>query len=51
MAPGALLFTDDRRENIEAAEARGWQGHLFEGPEGWAGRLVSEGLLTAEEAA
>ena len=47
---GALLFTDDRADNIAAAAARGWRTHLFEGPEGWANRLVSEGLLTEEEA-
>ncbi len=46
-----LLFTDDRPENIAAAAARGWQTHLFEGPEGWAARLVAEGLLSPEEAA
>lgn len=43
--PEALLFADDRDENIAAAQARGWQTHLFEGPEGWAKRLESEGLL------
>jgi 2-haloacid dehalogenase len=32
IAPGALLFADDRADNVAAAEARGWQGHLFEGP-------------------
>ena len=51
VAPGALLFTDDRRENVEAAAARGWQTHLFEGPEGFADRLVAEGLLSEAEAA
>ncbi|MDO6731518.1 HAD family phosphatase [Marinovum sp. 2_MG-2023] len=51
VAPEALLFTDDRADNIAAAQARGWQVHLFEGAEGWAARLVSEGLLSAEEAA
>lgn len=25
-----LFFTDDRLENVEAAQARGWQTHLFE---------------------
>ena len=50
LPPGALLFTDDRADNIDAARARGWQTHLFEGPEGWADRLVSAGLLTREEA-
>ncbi|MEM8848564.1 MAG: HAD-IA family hydrolase [Pseudomonadota bacterium] len=47
---GALLFTDDRLDNIQAADARGWRTHLFDGPEGWADRLVTEGLLTAQEA-
>lgn len=46
----ALLFADDRPENIAACEARGWRGHLFDGPEGWAARLVAEGLLTESEA-
>jgi 2-haloacid dehalogenase len=49
--PDALLFTDDREENIAAARSRGWQTHLFESPEGWAARLVSEGLLSDAEAA
>ncbi|MEL7301307.1 MAG: HAD family phosphatase [Pseudomonadota bacterium] len=51
VAPVDLLFADDRADNIEAAAARGWRTHLFEGPAGWAARLVDEGLLTAEEAA
>ncbi len=51
VAPGAILFADDRDANVAAAEARGWQAHLFDGPEGWAARLVASGLLTAEEAA
>jgi hypothetical protein len=34
-----------------AAEARGWNTHLFEGPQGWADRLVAEGLLTADGSA
>lgn len=46
-----LIFADDRSDNIAAAKARGWKAHLFEGPEGWATRLVAEGLLTQEEAA
>ena len=46
-----LLFADDRADNIEAAQEFGWQTHLFEHPQGWADRLVSGGLLTAEEAA
>lgn len=50
LAPDSLFFTDDRPENIDAAQARGWQTHLFEGPDGLAARLVAEGLLTREEA-
>ena len=50
-APAALLFTDDRAENIAVAAARGWGTHLFEGPQGWAARLVAEGLLTERDAA
>lgn len=49
-APERLLFTDDRPENVDAAQARGWQAHLFTGPEGWAARLVQAGLLTTQEA-
>lgn len=48
--PAALLFTDDRIDNITAARARGWQTHVFTGPDPWADRLVTEGLLTAEAA-
>lgn len=50
LAPDTLLFTDDRLDNIEAAQARGWQTHLFDGPEGWAHCLVEQGLLTKDEA-
>lgn len=45
-----LIFADDRTDNIAAAKARGWKTHLFEGPQGWADRLVAEGLLSADEA-
>ncbi len=45
-----LIFADDRADNIATAEARGWRGHLFTGAEGWAHRLVDEGLLTMAEA-
>ncbi|CRK75017.1 HAD family hydrolase [Nereida ignava] len=51
VAPEGLLFTDDRADNIAMAASRGWQTHLFEGPQGWADRLVAEGLLSADEAA
>lgn len=46
IAPSKLLFTDDRADNIDMAASRGWQTHLFDGPKGWADRLVDEGLLT-----
>ena len=49
-APEVLLFTDDREDNIAAAKARGWQTHLFDGADGFAHRLVAEGLLSEEEA-
>ncbi|MEL6585875.1 MAG: HAD family hydrolase [Pseudomonadota bacterium] len=45
-----ILFTDDRPANIDAALSRGWGAHLFDAPQGWADRLVSEGLLTEAEA-
>ena len=48
--PKALFFTDDRPENIDAAAARGWQTHLFDGPEGFAQALVAKGLLSGDEA-
>jgi 2-haloacid dehalogenase len=51
LAPETLLFTDDRPENVAAAAERGWGTHLFEGPAGWAARLVREGLLSEAEAA
>jgi len=50
IAPGRLIFADDRAENIAAAAARGWQVHHFTGWEGWAARLVGAGLLTRPQA-
>jgi putative hydrolase of the HAD superfamily len=32
LAPGRILFVDDRAENIQAAEAIGMHAHLFIGP-------------------
>jgi putative hydrolase of the HAD superfamily len=32
LAPGGVLFVDDREENVRAAEAVGMRGHLFTGP-------------------
>ncbi len=49
-APERLLFTDDRDENILGATSRGWQGHVFETPSGFAECLVNHGLLDREEA-
>ena len=50
--PGeALFFTDDRADNIAAADARGWKTHQFDAPEGLAAALVHQGLLTEAEAA
>jgi len=50
LPPGSLLFTDDREANIAVALQRGWRCHLFEGWQGWARRLVTEGLLNEKEA-
>ena len=50
LPPDRLLFTDDRADNITAAARRGWRTHQFESWQGWAQRLVAEGLLTQEEA-
>ena len=50
IAGDRLLFTDDRADNIVAAAARGWRTHQFESWQGWARRLVAEGLLSAQEA-
>jgi 2-haloacid dehalogenase len=50
LAPQSLLFADDRAENIVAAARRGWRVHQFESWQGWAERLVAEGLLTRGEA-
>jgi 2-haloacid dehalogenase len=50
IAPGGLLFADDRPENVAAARARGWNTHLFTGARGWAECLVARGILTADEA-
>jgi 2-haloacid dehalogenase len=50
IAPNRLLFADDKAENVTAAARRGWRTHQFESWQGWAARLVAEGLLTEEEA-
>ena len=50
LPPNRLLFTDDKAENITAAARRGWRTHQFESWQGWAARLVAEGLLSKSEA-
>jgi 2-haloacid dehalogenase len=45
LAGDALLFADDREENIAAARARGWHGHLFRDPDGLARELRAHGLI------
>jgi 2-haloacid dehalogenase len=50
LPPESLLFTDDRADNIAAAQARGWQTHLFQGPQGWADCLQAHDLLDAQQA-
>lgn len=50
IAANRLLFTDDKAENITAAARRGWRTHQFESWQGWAARLVAEGLLSTKEA-
>jgi 2-haloacid dehalogenase len=50
IAPDRLLFTDDKADNITAAARRGWRTHQFETWQGWARRLVAEGLLSEREA-
>lgn len=50
LSGNALIFTDDSEANIAAAAARGWHTHHFTGAQGWADRLVAEGLLTQEDA-
>jgi 2-haloacid dehalogenase len=49
LSPEALFFTDDRAENIAAAQARGWHTHLFDGPRALGRRMMELGLLTADE--
>jgi len=45
LPPEALLFTDDRQNNLDAAAARGWHTHLFTGADGLEARLLEVGLL------
>ena len=45
VAPGEALFIDDRADNVAAAEAAGFVGHVFEGADRLRRRLVELGLL------
>jgi len=43
----SLIFADDSRACIGAAEAPGWKNaHHFSDPDAWAARLAEEGLLS-----
>jgi len=45
LQPAEALFVDDRRINVEAAEAVGMPGHLFTDAAELRQRLLTEGLL------
>ncbi|HYI39614.1 MAG TPA: HAD family phosphatase [Allosphingosinicella sp.] len=45
LKPGEALFVDDRKINVEGAEAVGMHAHLFTGAEDLRRRLEGEGLL------
>jgi 2-haloacid dehalogenase len=45
LRPDQALFVDDRKINVEGAEAVGMHGHLFTDAQGLRGRLEAEGLL------
>jgi 2-haloacid dehalogenase len=45
LEPAAALFVDDRKINVEGAEAVGMRGHLFTGADDLRRRLEAESLL------
>jgi 2-haloacid dehalogenase len=45
LAPGEALFVDDRADNVAAAEAAGFVGHLFRNADGLRTDLERHGLL------
>ncbi len=45
LPPEQLLFVDDKPENIAAAVARGWHGHVFTDAASLAADLQTRGLL------
>ena len=46
LQPSEALFVDDRKINVDGAEAIGLRSHLFTTAEGLRERLLAEGLLT-----
>ncbi|MWV26917.1 HAD family hydrolase [Aurantiacibacter rhizosphaerae] len=46
MPPQQLFFIDDKAENIAAAKARGWHGHVFTDAETLEADLRQRGLLS-----
>lgn len=46
-APGAMLFIDDNRANVEGARACGWHAHHFQDAATLRAELVERGLLAA----
>jgi len=45
LSEAQLFFADDRQENIDTAEAMGWQGHVFTTPDKLERELIGLGLL------
>ncbi len=45
VGPHEAFFTDDRPENVEAAERLGYGGHLFESPAGLRRALANAGVI------
>ena len=43
--PSQLLFVDDRADNIAAAQARGWHGHVFTDAGLLEAEFIARGLL------
>jgi 2-haloacid dehalogenase len=45
LAPGDAIFIDDRADNVVAAQANGFVGHVFAGHDALAAELMRLGLL------
>ena len=45
LAPAQLFFTDDNPANVAAANARGWQAHVFTGATSLEAELIASNLL------